>query len=521
MSEAPLLIAQIDPPHLTEGGDWYYRTHAPGRMMAELDGVYVVNFDNIHHAKLPLLEQADVVVLNSVCDPDLLPLMRARKQRKQITVYEVNDDVAAIPSWNSVYAYFKVPQNVMLHHRMAKTAEANQYSATELFRLYGYLTDIGAVFTNQFLRPMGKAPRPASAQVVIGWGGSDGHLEDMKAVAPALIQFLKERPHVVLSLMCSPTIAREFQAVPEAQKRVRLPGTIEAYYAFVETLDIGIAPLQDAGFNRSRSDVKFLEYAGSGVAPVVQRLVPYLESVQDGVTGRFFGSAAELVQVLGQLVDQPAERHRIATEAQAYVARDRQLKDHVGVRVQFYRELLRAIGSEARQASTIETTLGSVERAEGAVREGRHLRLRPTTFERLLHDGLMDLQRPGGTPDGVRRFREAMRIHPDSYMPHLMLGASIDEGKEPLEKALALWPSSLQAKMALGIYWEKAGKPGSAVEQYLSAMDVFPNYEPAYLRAIPVLKTLGHAREAQSLEVELTRLLAQIDPGQHRPSTVS
>ena len=80
-----MLIAQIEPPHLTRGGDWFYRTHAPGRAMAELDGVTVVDLTNTHRCRDTLLAEADVVVLNMVCDPDLLPILGERTQRGQLT----------------------------------------------------------------------------------------------------------------------------------------------------------------------------------------------------------------------------------------------------------------------------------------------------------------------------------------------------------------------------------------------------------------------------------------------------
>lgn len=47
----PLLIVQVEPPQNTGGGDYFYRTHAPGIAMAQDDGVYVVNLTNQHRKK--------------------------------------------------------------------------------------------------------------------------------------------------------------------------------------------------------------------------------------------------------------------------------------------------------------------------------------------------------------------------------------------------------------------------------------------------------------------------------------
>ena len=55
-----MLIAQIEPAHRTHGGDWFYRTASPGKAMAALPGVFVVDLTNIHRARERILREADV-----------------------------------------------------------------------------------------------------------------------------------------------------------------------------------------------------------------------------------------------------------------------------------------------------------------------------------------------------------------------------------------------------------------------------------------------------------------------------
>lgn len=49
--------------------------------------------------------------------------------------------------------------------------------------------------------------------------------------------------------------------------------------------DIGIAPLLDTEFSRSKSPVKCLEYAARGIPVVANDAEPYRNFVKDGVTG--------------------------------------------------------------------------------------------------------------------------------------------------------------------------------------------------------------------------------------------
>ena len=86
MSGRTWLMAQLDAMHQSRGGDWYYRTFAPGRTLATLDDVYVVNVDQAHRKVALIAEQADVLVVNNVCSADLLPLIVRRKQAGRLTV---------------------------------------------------------------------------------------------------------------------------------------------------------------------------------------------------------------------------------------------------------------------------------------------------------------------------------------------------------------------------------------------------------------------------------------------------
>lgn len=58
-----------------------------------------------------------------------------------------------------------------------------------------------------------------------------------------------------------------------------------AYQASLVGYDIGIAPLRDNRFNRSKSAIKVYEYWAAGVVPVVSDVQPYAEEIEHGVDG--------------------------------------------------------------------------------------------------------------------------------------------------------------------------------------------------------------------------------------------
>ena len=130
----------------------------------------------------------------------------------------------------------------------------------------------------------------------------------MAKISERLIHWIMSRDNVHLYLMCADPIWELFEALPEDRKRRFATGSLDDYYSFVSHLDIGLAPLEDTAFNRSRSDVKFLEYAACGAVPVVQATGPYLLSVKQGRTGFLFNTPDELISTLDHLASDASSR---------------------------------------------------------------------------------------------------------------------------------------------------------------------------------------------------------------------
>ncbi len=339
-----LLIAQVEPPQKMDGGDYFYRTYAPGIAMAQEEGVYVVNLTNQHRRKAEIMTQADILILKNICDPDLLPLIRGRKKNGKLTVYEIADDLNALQPWNPVYFFYKNKENLALINRLAIFCDALQTTCHELKRLYGHLNDNCEVFPNQILHIPHERPVKRGTEVIIGWGGSHGHLEDMAEIADSLIKWINKQPNVSLHLMCSEPIWKLFDPLPEHKKKRTLPGSMDDYYNFLRGIDIGIAPLKDTAFNRSRSDVKFLEYAVSGVVPVMAYLEPYINSVDVGKTGFLFKDITQLITILNQLLKKTFLSRKIAKKSRQYVIQERLQLEHGRDRLDFYSNRLKQLG---------------------------------------------------------------------------------------------------------------------------------------------------------------------------------
>lgn len=501
-----ILIVQIDPPQDMNAGDYYYRSYAPGVAMARHPGVYVVNLTSQHWKRAEITHKADILILKGIADPDLFPLIRKRKAERKVTLFEISDDFATVPPWNPVYCFYRNHENLSLLFKLASRCDAIQYSCPELKRLYGHLQARGVVFPNQILEIPKSSRRKKQLPIVVGWGGSHGHLEDVKTVVQPLSTWIMAQSDVLLAIMGSEEIWRLFDSIPPEKKRYTPPGEMSDYYEFLQILDIGFAPLNDTPFNRARSDVKFLEYGVSEVVPIVQNLEPYRHTVQHGETGFLFSNSKELVRILTRLIRSPEQRVQIARKAREYVITHRNQMEHGGVRVEYYLSLIEQNDGVSEEAPKSFSEWCSLP---GAERNGRYLKLLPTRFEALIHDGLVAMQMEKDRGLALKLLQEAITLHPKLYFPYLYAAVVANDPIRYLLKAVDLEPASLRAWILLGEEFARQGQITEALHCFETAAQIDPEYEIPFVRAASVLRTCGAQEKATHL-IEKANQLAVI-----------
>jgi glycosyltransferase involved in cell wall biosynthesis len=91
--------------------------------------------------------------------------------------------------------------------------------------------------------------------------------------------------------------------------------------------DIGIAPLEDTVFTRSKSDIKFLDYSALGIPGIYSRVPSYTGTVRHMETGWLAENTPDAwIEALETLVSDVALRTNLAQAAQDYVFSQRTLQ---------------------------------------------------------------------------------------------------------------------------------------------------------------------------------------------------
>jgi len=166
--------------------------------------------------------------------------------------------------------------------------------------------------------------------------------EDWVPIMPALNAALEKYGDQVRVKVLFDT--KFFQALRTPHKEMlgqEFPDGFTSYAFYCQVLhsaDISLLPLTDTVFNRSKSDLKFIESAGHGAAVLASPTV-YQSSIRDGETGFLYRDEKEFAQRLALLVEDAGKRRKLATEAYRYVKENRLLCQHYEERIAAYRDL--------------------------------------------------------------------------------------------------------------------------------------------------------------------------------------
>lgn len=169
----------------------------------------------------------------------------------------------------------------------------------------------------------------------IGYMGTFTHDADLMMVFQALRRILRKYQnnlqfHIVGGVS-DPSIYKMFKELPI--KLLRVPVKDVSYPNFIKWManntcwDLGIAPLENTFFNRSKSDIKFLDYSAFGIPGIYSHVPSYEKSVQHLKTGYLaWNTPADWSEGFELLLSNDQLRLELAKSAQDYVFSKRTLK---------------------------------------------------------------------------------------------------------------------------------------------------------------------------------------------------
>lgn len=341
-------------------GCGWYRCLLPGIYLRNLYGLDTRAAVSLSDEVRAFARDADIIVCQRQLSDGVLKFVHEQKALGKTIIYELDDDFWHLPVKNPVYRYYQAEGLARLM-RFIRAADVVTVSTEPLKRVVDTMHDQVVVLPNAVDPDLADAIVESSmkrhsfrdARVRIGWSGSNFHEGDLDGAIDALI-LLAQRSDVVLVFFgWVPTRIRREVAANSLEIHPFVP--TNSYYQTMAALrlDIGVAPLCDNRFNEAKSNLKYLEYSIFKVPTVASPVYPYTHTITDGEDGILVkkNRHQEWLRQLTRLVEDRAERDRLAHHAYAMV-RDRfHLKTNVRRWLDVYGGLCRRSGGTAIPAS--------------------------------------------------------------------------------------------------------------------------------------------------------------------------
>lgn len=270
----------------------------------------------------------DLLLIIRSHDASALELLSRFHERKKPVIFETDDNYFGLKSNLSTVEHRKW-ENKELKILAQNADQIIVYSeeAFQTFRKINACTEKIEPF--QIFPDEGNVSRSKSSRnQTIGYVGSLNREIDFQFLTPTLKAILDERPDV--SLHFAGFVPPELENHP----RVIVSSFDANYHQFIKRLrswhwTVGIAPLADTQFNRSKTNNKYREYSAAEIPGVYSAIPPYSGSVTDGETGLFAtNDPKSWKQKLLELIDSPALQRKIVKTANSDVRRKFKLEDH-------------------------------------------------------------------------------------------------------------------------------------------------------------------------------------------------
>jgi len=289
------------------------------RITLVMDQLKANGWDVSYGAGTPPAQAADakIMVGQRLDRPDVLGLWRRMSLQHKL-VYELDDDIFHIDTvnWLAYRVYHQLDiQDAVAH--CAEVAGLVTVSVEPLAEVMRQYSDNVVVLPNFIPERLLSMTRPKPERFTVGWTGGASHSTDIRTCAPAVRAFLDwDCPKAQLHVQGS-----DFRGT-FGHLNARFTPWVADSRDFYPTLDfdVGLAPLADTVFNRSKSYIKALEYAALGIPVIATDLEPYRDFVIDGVTGFLVRKEKEWRDRLRLLAGDEQLREQMGEKAREHAA---------------------------------------------------------------------------------------------------------------------------------------------------------------------------------------------------------
>ena len=310
----------------------YYRFNIPAKHLNRSSEFKVTAFSRFD-AEIynRILSQADILIIQRLpASQKLIKLINRLNHSGKLVIYDIDDDLFNLPP-DSGYLK-KAP--VDYRERLILAVKSCQAVQCSTQRLAGVVSEFHpeiVVLENQLdeVGVFDSSNKKSPHSIVIGYAAGENHGSDWLYVKDAFNEAIKALHQTNLSLEICIIGDRDIFTAIEYRNKQFLPLlSRNDYKKALQHFDISLIPLEDNKFNRSKSDIKFLESAASRCA-VLASYAAYADTVVAGETGLIFKNPAEFAKLLKELTGDRNLQTQLGNSAFNYVNQNRLMALHI------------------------------------------------------------------------------------------------------------------------------------------------------------------------------------------------
>lgn len=342
----------------TFGALGYYRVFKPAKQIKNFEvdvvGTDIINYGTTFEENWAnVFKKYDLIwIMHYLGELNAAAQSYMRDKYKKKLVYDIDDNYLDVPESNPVYGDFKKGnKNRAILSATFFFADALTCSTEPLKeRLEKHFLDVHGIKKPIFVIPnmndvndWNYMPIPKDERrVTIGYAGSNSHQDDLLIVLPVIDKLLSKYPNLYFEVIGAidksklDIYFKDFK--PKNLERVGMLPSTPTFWEYPQHLsqqswDIGIAPLVDTAFTRSKSHIKWMEYAMYKIPTVASRVYPYFmelcgrDIITDGETGYLCRTPADWERTLETLINNKGLREKIGQQAYDHVKENWQYKD--------------------------------------------------------------------------------------------------------------------------------------------------------------------------------------------------
>ena len=292
-----------------DGGCGYWRMVLPARNLPESE--YIVDVSVVEVIFEYLLEY-DTIVIQRTCDWKSYYVLKQLKKAGKKLVYDIDDNLFELPEYHPSRKCFgndarEAASFIMqLCDKICVTTDrlknALVYNVGKEIEskivVIPNAIDVSS-FNTEYVLDVKKPFR-------ILWSGGASHEYDFDVCSGALKRFFSDHKDCKLAIMgYLPSFIRKDLVFWQGIAEYVDFKDVETYFSMLPKIcaDIGICPLLDNNFSRSKSPIKWMEYSLAGLPVIASNCPPYSDVIYNGATGRLADNEDDWLRIIQDKYD--------------------------------------------------------------------------------------------------------------------------------------------------------------------------------------------------------------------------